>query len=157
MLLHFNTLLIPVICQWHSSCLAAFSTPKPKPDLNPPLSPWFGCFRERSPYRLRCYYLFLSFRSTFLHHYFHPIGIQCHQCQSPNVTEREPAPRPLSLVHPTLLGTQRDRLFPVHRTALMRTNSLPSHGLRFPALPPVGSRPIEEHHEDDYGLVEYFC
>ncbi|XP_029966789.1 SAM and SH3 domain-containing protein 1a isoform X7 [Salarias fasciatus] len=75
-----------------------------------------------------------------------------HQCQSPVVGEREPGPRPLSLVQPSVLGAHRERLSQMHRTVLLRTNSLPGHGLRFP---PVGSRPIDGCQEDE--LREYFC
>ncbi|XP_041831890.1 SAM and SH3 domain-containing protein 1a isoform X3 [Melanotaenia boesemani] len=76
-------------------------------------------------------------------------GVLCRQCQNPVVTEREPGSRPLSLVHPTMLGAQRERLSPIHRTVLMRTNSLPSCGHGFPAGPPVGSRSIDGCQEDE--------
>ncbi|RVE55778.1 hypothetical protein OJAV_G00229840 [Oryzias javanicus] len=76
-------------------------------------------------------------------------GILCCQCQRPVVTEREAASRPLSLVHPTMLGAQRERLLPMHRTVLMRTNSLPCCGHGFPAGPLEGSRSTNGGREDE--------
>lgn len=116
-----------------------------------------GALEKEPPCHLIHSYLEPSFYSTFFTTLFHHIGILYRQCQSPVVTKREPGPRPLSLVHPTVLGAQRERSSPMHRTVLMRTHSLPSHGLRFPALPPVDARLIEGYREDDYGLTEYFC
>ncbi|XP_039873238.1 SAM and SH3 domain-containing protein 1a isoform X5 [Simochromis diagramma] len=84
-------------------------------------------------------------------------GILYHQCQSPVVTEKEPSPRPLSLVHPTILGTQRGTRSPMHKTVLKRTKSLPTHGLCFPTVSPVGARPVGGYEEDDCELREYFC
>lgn len=102
--------------------------------------------------------LLLSCHSLCLHPSFHLVGILYRQCQSPVVSERKPGPpRPLSLVQPSLLGAQRERFPPVHRTVLMRTNSLPSNGLRFPSLLPVDARLLEGYGEDDYELREYFC
>nr|XP_012772039.1 SAM and SH3 domain-containing protein 1 isoform X5 [Maylandia zebra] len=84
-------------------------------------------------------------------------GILYHQCLSPVVTEKEPSPRPLSLVHPTILGTQRGTRSPMHKTILKRTKSLPTHGLCFPTVSPVGARPVGGYEEDDCELREYFC
>lgn len=126
-----------------------------RPNLSANLFLSCVCSRDRIPCRLRLLLLLLCY---FLHRSFHPVGILYRQCQSPVVTERVPGPRPLSLVHPTMLGPQRERLSPLHRTVLMRTNSLPSQGLSFPAdPPPVGSRLIDGSQEDDCELREYFC
>lgn len=97
--------------------------------------------------------LFLSFTPLF-----HLVGILYRHCQSQVVSEREPGPpRPLSLVQPPVLGAQRARYPPMHRTALMRTSSLPSIGLRFPALLPVDARLLEGWGGDDYKLREFYC
>lgn len=111
------------------------------------------CAREGTPFQLILSFSILSL--LFLHHSFHLVGILYRQCQSPVVTEREPGQRPLSLIHPTVLGAQRGRSSPVHRTVLLRTNSLPSDGLRFPALPPGDEGLIEGCQEDDLRPRKY--
>lgn len=100
--------------------------------------------------------LFTVHCSTFFTS-FHSLGFLCHKCQSALVNVSQPGPRPLSLVPPTMLGAyaNRDRPSSVHRTILMRTRSLPCHGLRFPAAPALD--PIDGYVEDEYGLREYFC
>lgn len=89
-----------------------------------------------------------------LHWSIRPLGFLFRQRQSPLVSEREPDPRPLSLVRPTFLGEQWERFPSMHRPILTRTHSLPCHGLVFPT---VGSRLTDWEQEDENGVKEYFC
>lgn len=137
-------------CPSHSSGLASTNLAA----LSDPPSftfPSLYLSRYQSPLSLQTFTVLALY---FLHHSFHLIGILYHQYQSPIVTEREPSPRPLSLVHPTMLGTQRGTHSPVCKTVLKRTKSLPAPGLCFPT---VGARPVGGYQEDDCELREYFC
>ncbi|XP_019745485.1 SAM and SH3 domain-containing protein 1 [Hippocampus comes] len=83
-------------------------------------------------------------------------GLLCHQYRSRHVIGKEPGPRPLSLVYPTVLGAhgQRERASPMHTTSVLtRTNSLPIEGFQA-QTPPVDSTLMTVYNGDDY---EYFC
>lgn len=83
----------------------------------------------------------------FLHRSFHLVG----SLYRPVVAEREPDPRPLSLAPPTMPCAQRGGASPVQRTVLMRANSFPSHGHRFPVLPAGEERMIGGFLQDERG------
>lgn len=154
--MHLRSNTLPISLLWTSTCQSNSSSfyhicPKPSPAHT------FRPYRERAPCHFQALLSSTSLSLHFLHRSFHSLGALYHRCPSPVVTEREPGPRPLSLVHPTLQGAKRERCSPMHRPVVMRAHSLPSHGLKFPALQPAASRLVDGYREDDYGLIEYFC
>lgn len=145
--------LLPCLCNTftHLTPLEQHPSVKPHPASSLTLSSLSAIEKDLISSYARLTSTVLSLR--FLHRFFHLVGILYRHCQSPVVSEREPGSRLLSLVHPTMLGAQRPS--PIHRTVVMRANSLPSHGLRSPALPAVDPRLIECYQHDDHEPREY--
>lgn len=85
----------------------------------------------------------------FLHRSFHLVG----SLNRPVVAAREPKPRPQSLAPPPMQCTQSGGGgggSPVQTGVLMRANSFPSDGLRFPVLP-AGEARLIGYLQDGFG------
>lgn len=106
-----------------------------------------------------CFFFFLLFTFSFHHFFtsFHSLGLLCHKCQSPLVSAIQPAPRPLSLIQPRMMGAyaNRSRASPMQRTVLVRARSLPSRGIAFPAA--LIHDALTGYTEEEFELREYFC
>lgn len=156
--LDLRTVARTAVAEFPSGFLAH---PNPPPCFCSNITPLWTCqpnIRHFSASSAFCFFFWLfafSLHTSFTS--FHSLGLLCHKCQSPLVSAIQPAPRPLSLVQPRMMGAyaNRNRPSPMQRTFLVRARSLPSHGIGFPSIPVHDA--VGGYTEDEYGLREYFC